>query len=89
MSKARVLYFRGEIGESSFSLFLLVDKVQPTKPFLFALIGPKEWIAGPKLFNFSVRIPILERRLNRASQIRWQRKILLVDDRCDRGLLSL
>jgi hypothetical protein len=39
--EARVFYFRGEVGESSFSLLLLVDNVQPAKPFFFALIGPE------------------------------------------------
>lgn len=87
MREARVFYFRGEIGESSFSLLLLVDNVQPTEPFFFALIGPKGWIAGPELFDFLVRVPILERGLNRAFQFRRQRKILLVDGRCDRRLL--
>ena len=89
MREARVFYFRREIGESSFSPLLLVDNVQPAKPFFFALIGPKGRVAGPELFNFSVRIPIQERRLNRAFQFRRQRKILLVDGRCDRRLLVI
>ena len=87
MREARVLYFRSEIGESSFSLLLLVDNVQPPKPFFFAVIGPKRGIAGPKPFNLSVGIPILKRGFNGAFQVRRQREILLVDGRCDRRLL--
>src|SRR5437016_3255069 len=89
MREARVFYFRGEVGEAAFSLLLFVDNVRPPEPFLLALISPEGWVAGPKLFNFSVRIPILERRLDRALQIRRQRKILLVDSRCDRRLLVI
>ena len=89
MSEARVLYFRSEIGESSFSLLLLFDDVAPTKPFFFTLIGPKRGIAGPKLFNLAVRLPIIERGFDSASQIGRQRKILLVDVRCDGRLLVI
>ena len=89
MREARVLYFCGEIRESSFSLLLLFDEVAPTKPFFFTLIGPKRGIAGPKLFNLAVRLPILERGFDSASQIRRQRKILLVDVRRDRCLLVI
>jgi len=87
--EARILYFRSEIGESSDSLLLLLDNVQPAKPFFFALIGPQERIIGPKLFNLAVCLPILERGFNSASQIGRQRKILLVDVRCDGRLLVI
>ena len=89
MREARVFYLRREVGESSFSLLLLLDNVQPAKPFFFALICPQRSITRPELFNPAVRIPILERGCDGASQISRQRKTLLVDVRCDRRLLVM
>ena len=89
MREARVFYFRSEVGESPNSPLLFLDNVQPAKPFFFALIGPQGRITGPKLFNPAVRVPILERGFDSASQISRQRKTLLVDVRCDRRLLVM
>ena len=89
MREARVFYFRSKVGESPDSPLLFLDNVQPAKPFFFALIGPQERITGPKLFNLAVGLPILERGFDSASQIGRQRKILLVDVRCDGRLLVI
>ena len=67
--KLRVPDLGRTIGEAPDSLLLIADDVEPTEPLVFICTGPNRRVLGPEFFNFSARVPVVERSFDRTGEV--------------------
>ena len=80
--------FSREVRETTISLLLLFDDVQPTEPLVFVTAGPEGCVTRPQPLDFAICLPIIERSFNSLRQVGRQRKIQLIDLCGDEQLLA-